>query len=443
MNVEVLGQMGYIKLNDTYAKQLDRIKIDEKLREKVYGAHRKLYERTGKGNEFLGWVQLPESYDRNEFNKVKELAKHIQQTSEILLVIGVGGSYLGARAAIELLSHTFYRELHKNERKTPKVLFAGHNLSSTYVHDLMELLDHYDVTINVISKSGSTLETAVTFRIFEQYMYERYSTKEVKKRIIVTTDAHKGPLRDIASEKGYETLTVPDDIGGRYSVLTSVGLLPIAVSNISIEEMMHGAQVAMTELKMEDLNNNPAQQYAAYRHLMYEQQKHVELLVSYDPQFHYFQEWWKQLFGESEGKDGKGIFPARSTFSTDLHSIGQYIQDGKKQLFQTVLHVHEPRHQIHIPHCKDDLDQLNYLANKSLHDMNEQAFFAALHAHTDGNVPSFVIEIPKIDPFTFGYLVYFFEIACAISSYLLDVNPFDQPGVEAYKSHMHTLLTKK
>ncbi|GAB3803467.1 glucose-6-phosphate isomerase [Virgibacillus kimchii] len=408
----------------------------------VRTAQAELHEQSGPGNDFLGWLDLPETYDKEEFSRIKKAAEKIRKDSDVLLVIGIGGSYLGARAAIEMLTHSFSDMLSKNERNSPHVIFAGHHLSSDYIRDLLDVLEDKDVSINVISKSGTTTEPAIAFRIFKKWLEEKYGEKEAAKRIYATTDKEKGALRTASDQAGYETFVIPDNVGGRYSVLTAVGLLPIAVSGISIEEMMEGAQRAKKELAAPSLTDNPAYQYAAVRNILYEKGKTTELLVNYDPKFHYFSEWWKQLFGESDGKDGKGIFPASANFTTDLHSLGQYIQDGRRNLFETVLHVGEANRDVVMEETAEDADGLNYLSGKTMHEINDMAYQGTLLAHTDGDVPNLIIEIPKLDTYTFGYLVYFFEKACAMSGYLLGVNPFDQPGVEAYKKNMFALLGK-
>ena len=404
----------------------------------IKSAHDRLHNKTGAGNEFLGWLDLPETYDREEFSRIQKAAEKIKKESDVLLVIGIGGSYLGARAAINMLSHSFSDML----ADKPHIIFAGHHLSSAYIQDLKDVLEDKDVSINVISKSGTTTEPAIAFRIFKKWLEEKYGEKEAAKRIYATTDKQKGALKTVSDKNGYETFIIPDDVGGRYSVLTAVGLLPIAVSGISIEEMMVGAQLAEKELEAPSLADNPAYQYAAVRNILYAKGKTTELLVNYDPKFQYFAEWWKQLFGESEGKDGKGIYPASANFTTDLHSLGQYIQDGRRNLFETVLQVEKANREVILEEADDDTDGLNYLAGKSMHEINNMAFHGTMLAHTDGDVPNLVIDIPKLDAYTFGYLVYFFEKACAISGYLLGVNPFDQPGVEAYKKNMFALLGK-
>ncbi|GGK34598.1 glucose-6-phosphate isomerase [Caldalkalibacillus thermarum] len=408
----------------------------------VETAHRLLHEKKGAGREFLGWVDWPSNYDREEFKRIQEAAKKIQAHSDALVVIGIGGSYLGARAAIEMLTHHFYNQLPKLKRRTPEIYFVGHHISSTYMVELMEILEEKDFSINVISKSGTTTEPAIAFRLFRELLVKKYGEEGAKERIFATTDKAKGALKQLATEKGYETFVVPDDIGGRYSVLTAVGLLPIAVAGIDIEAMLNGAQEAQYKYAESNLEQNPAYQYAAIRNELYRQGKTIELLVNYEPALHYFAEWWKQLFGESEGKDGKGIYPASVDFSTDLHSMGQYIQDGLRQLFETVIHVERPRHELIIPHEEQNLDGLNYLAGKTVDFVNQKAFEGTLLAHTDGGVPNLVIRVPELSAYTFGHMVYFFEKACGMSGYLLGVNPFDQPGVEAYKRNMFALLGK-
>jgi glucose-6-phosphate isomerase len=412
------------------------------LKDAVKTAHTSLHEGTGAGNEFLGWIDLPANYDKEEFSRIQKAAAKIQNDSDVLLVIGIGGSYLGARAALEMLNHSFYNELSGDQRKTPQVLFLGNNISSTYMTDLMDLLDKKDFSINVISKSGTTTEPAIAFRIFRKKLEEKYGVEEAKTRIYATTDKEKGALKTLSNDEGYETFVVPDDVGGRYSVLTAVGLLPIAVSGTDIEAMMDGAAKARLDFNTPDLEANPAYQYAAVRNVLYNKGKTIEMLINYEPGLQYFSEWWKQLFGESEGKDQKGIFPASANFSTDLHSMGQYVQEGRRDLFETVIKVSEPRHELTIEEAESDLDGLNYLAGETVDFVNNKAFEGTLLAHTDGGVPNLIVEIPAMDAYTFGYLVYFFEKACAISGYLLGVNPFDQPGVEAYKVNMFALLGK-
>ncbi|MFJ8267102.1 glucose-6-phosphate isomerase [Peribacillus asahii] len=412
------------------------------LQDAVKVAHHSLHEMTGQGNAFLGWLDLPTDYDQEEFSRIKKAAADIQRHSDILLVIGIGGSYLGARAAIEMLQHSFYNSLSSGKRKTPQIVFVGHNISSTYMQDLMDVLADKDFSINVISKSGTTTEPALAFRIFRKLLEQKYGKKEAKQRIFVTTDPVKGALKKVATEEGWETFMIPNDIGGRYSVLTAVGLLPIAVCGINIDDVMQGAKKAHSELRSSELDQNQAYQYAVVRNILYHKGKTVEMLVSYEPGLQYFAEWWKQLFGESDGKDGKGIFPAAANFSTDLHSLGQYIQEGRRQLFETVIKVERARHELTIEALESNLDGLNYLAGKTIDYVNNKAFEGTLLAHTDGGVPNVVLTIPAMDAYTFGYLVYFFEKACAMGGYLLGVNPFNQPGVEAYKLNMFALLGK-
>ncbi|WP_044893296.1 glucose-6-phosphate isomerase [Bacillus alveayuensis] len=412
------------------------------LQDFVKVAHHSIHEKTGAGSGFLGWVDLPNNYDREEFARIQKCAEKIKSDSDVLLVIGIGGSYLGARAAIEMLNHSFYNALPKEKRQTPQVIFVGNNISSTYMKDVMDLLEDKDFSINVISKSGTTTEPAIAFRLFKKILEEKYGKEEARKRIYATTDRERGALKKLANEEGYETFIIPDDVGGRYSVLTAVGLLPIAVAGADIEAMMKGAQDASRDFGKSELMENPAYQYAVVRNVLYNKGKTIEMLINYEPALQYFAEWWKQLFGESEGKDQKGIFPASANFSTDLHSLGQYVQEGRRDLFETVLNVGKPRHELTIEEDADNLDGLNYLAGKTVDFVNKKAFEGTMLAHTDGGVPNLVVNIPELNEYTFGYLVYFFEKACAMSGYLMGVNPFDQPGVEAYKTNMFALLGK-
>ncbi|EGD50516.1 Glucose-6-phosphate isomerase [Thermoanaerobacter ethanolicus JW 200] len=398
--------------------------------------------KNAQGNDFLGWVSLPKDYDKSEFERIKKAAEKIQSDSDVLVVIGIGGSYLGARAAIEMLSHSFYNLLPKGKRNTPEIYFAGNSISSTYLSDLLELIESKDVSINVISKSGTTTEPAIAFRVFRDFLEKKYGKEGAKSRIYVTTDRAKGALKKLADEEGYETFVIPDDVGGRYSVLTAVGLLPIAVAGISIDDMMQGAYDASIVYTKNNLDENISMQYAVLRNILYRKGKAIEILVNYEPKLHYFSEWWKQLFGESEGKDNKGIYPASVDFTTDLHSMGQFIQEGSRNIFETVINVEKPVKDIVINEDKDNIDGLNFLAGKTIDFVNKKAFEGTLLAHTDGNVPNFVVNIPEISPYYFGNLVYFFEMACAISGYINGVNPFDQPGVEAYKKNMFALLGK-
>ncbi|WP_078594693.1 glucose-6-phosphate isomerase [Evansella clarkii] len=408
----------------------------------VRAAHDALHNGTGAGNDYLGWIDLPVNYDKEEFSRIQKAAEKIKSDSDVLLVIGIGGSYLGARAAIEALQHSFYNIQDKDQRKAPQIFFVGNNISSTYVRHLLEVIEGKDVSVNVISKSGTTTEPAIAFRIFREYLEKKYGAEEARKRIYATTDKEKGALKQLANDEGYESFVIPDDVGGRFSVLTAVGLLPIAAAGLDIEAMMKGAADARETYSNPNLSENEAYQYAAVRNALYNKGKTVELLVNYEPALHYVSEWWKQLYGESEGKDGKGIFPAAADFSTDLHSLGQYVQDGRRDLIETVLNVQSVKEEVTIEKAENDLDGLNYLAGKSMEFVNEKAFQGTLLAHIDGGVPNLVVTIPELNEYHFGYLVYFFEKACGISGYLLGVNPFDQPGVEDYKKNMFALLGK-
>ena len=412
------------------------------LRDAVKVAHHSLHEGTGAGNDYLGWIELPTNYDKEEFSRIQKSAEKIKSDSDILLVIGIGGSYLGARAAIDMLSHSFYNALPKEKRENPQIIFVGNSISSTYMRDVMDLLEGKDFSINVISKSGTTTEPAIAFRIFRKLLEEKYGVEEARKRIYATTDKARGALKTLATEEGYESFVIPDDVGGRYSVLTAVGLLPIAVSGANIDKMMEGARQAQNDFSGSEIEDNPAYQYAAVRNVLYNKGKTIEMLINYEPGLQYFNEWWKQLFGESEGKDQKGIYPSSANYSTDLHSLGQYVQEGRRDLFETVVKVDKPRHELSIEAFENDLDGLNYLEGKTIDFVNNKAFEGTMLAHTDGGVPNLIVTIPEMDEYSFGYLVYFFEKACAMSGYLLGVNPFDQPGVEAYKVNMFALLGK-
>ena len=421
------------------------VKVEQELKHMeamVKVAQETLENRTGAGNDFLGWLDLPVNYDKNEFERIKNAAEKIKKNSDALIVIGIGGSYLGPRAAIEMLNSNFYNVLGKNKRETPQVFFVGNNISSTYLADLLDAIEGLDISVNVISKSGTTTEPAIAFRVFKDYMEKKYGVEGAKERIFATTDKSRGALKSLADEMGYETFVIPDDVGGRFSVLTAVGLLPIAVAGISIDEMMQGAADAREAYATNDLMNNDCYKYAAIRNILYNKGKNTEILVNYEPGLHYFNEWWKQLFGESEGKDQKGIFPAAVDFSTDLHSMGQFIQEGSRIMFETVLNVEKAKREISIEEVDGNLDGLNFLAGKTIDFVNKQAFKGTLLAHNDGGVPNMVLNIPELSPYYFGYMVYFFEKACGISGYLLGVNPFDQPGVEAYKKNMFALLGK-
>lgn len=401
-----------------------------------------LESREGPGNDFLGWLDLPTKYDRPEFKRIKKAAKKIRKQSEILVVIGIGGSYLGSKAAIEFCQHGFYNELPKKKRKSPRIYFAGTNISGTYLSHLMDVIGDRDFSVNVISKSGTTTEPAIAFRIFKQKLEEKYGKAGARERIYATTDKSRGALKTLAEQKGYETFVVPDDVGGRFSVLTAVGLLPIAVAGIDIDDLMRGAADGVKLFK-QPFGKNACLQYAALRNLLYRKGKDIELLVNYEPRCHYIAEWWKQLYGESEGKGGKGIFPAAVDFTSDLHSMGQYIQDGRRSLFETVLEIENPEHDLTLFKTGDDLDGLNYLAGKQLDYINKKAAEGTRMAHVDGDVPNLTIRVPEANAYYLGQLFFFFEKACAVSGYMLGVNPFDQPGVEAYKKNMFALLGKK
>ena len=408
----------------------------------IQSAHDMLHNKTGAGNDFLGWVEHPLNYDKEEFARIKKAAEKIKSDSDALIVIGIGGSYLGAKAAIDMLSHSFHNLLPKSKRKAPEIYFVGNNISSTYIAELLEVIEGKDISVNVISKSGTTTEPAIAFRIFKEYMENKYGKEGAKDRIYATTDKAKGALKKLATEEGYETFVVPDDIGGRFSVLTAVGLLPIAVSGADIDSMMKGALDAYQLYNNKNLNENDCYKYAAVRNALYRKGKTIEIMVNYEPSLHYFTEWWKQLYGESEGKDQKGIFPAGVDFTTDLHSMGQYIQDGLRNIFETVIKVEKPRKNIVIKEDKDNLDGLNFIAGKDIDFVNKKAMEGTLLAHNDGGVPNLVVTVPELNEYYFGSMVYFFEKACGISGYLLGVNPFDQPGVEAYKKNMFALLGK-
>lgn len=429
-----------VKITLGYSNLLDREISTYK--EKVKECHIMLHQGTGPGSDYLGWVDLPSNYDKREIKRIKEAANRIRNQSEVFIVIGIGGSYLGSRAAIEMLNGTFYNELSDNKRNGPKIYYAGHNISSFYLKDLFEIIDGKDISINVISKSGTTTEPAIVFRIFKEYMENKYGNIEASKRIYVTTDKNKGALKKLAEKEGYETFIIPEDVGGRYSVLTPVGLLPMAVAGIDIDEVIKGGQAATKDLSSDDLNYNHAYKYAVIRNLLYSKGKTIEILVGYEPNLFYFGEWYKQLFGESEGKNGKGIFPTYLNYTTDLHSMGQYVQDGMRNIFETILNVGKFEYKIEINEDKDNLDGLNYLSGRTLDYVNKMAMRGSILAHEDGGVPNLIINIPEISPYYFGYLVYFFEKACGMSGYLLGVNPFNQPGVEAYKTNMFRLLGK-
>ena len=428
-----------LSLNDKFVKNYVTENDIENIKNEVYSAQDTLMNRSGAGNDFLGWLDLPVNYDKEEFARIKKAAEKIQKTCDILVVIGIGGSYLGARAAIEFVKSPVYNNLKKD---TPDIYFAGNSISSSALADLLKICEGKDICVNVVSKSGTTTEPAVAFRIFRNLLEEKYGKNGAKERIFATTDKAKGTLKSFSDDEGYETFVVPDDVGGRFSVLTAVGLLPIAVAGIDIDAMMKGAADARTQYSVSNINNNDALKYVAIRNALYRSGKSTEILVSYEPAAQMLCEWWKQLFGESEGKDQKGIFPSSVIFSTDLHSLGQFIQDGSRVMFETVLNIKKPNDTIIIPDDPNNIDKLNFLSGKELDFVNEKAMLGTLFAHSDGNVPNIVIDVEDRSAYTFGNLVYFFEYACAVSGYTLGVNPFNQPGVESYKKNMFALLGK-
>ena len=401
-----------------------------------------LVSKSGAGNDFLGWIDLPVDYDKEEFSRIEKAAEKIKKDSDVLIVIGIGGSDLGARATIEFLRHGFYNSLPKEKRGTPEIYYVGNSISSTYLQGVIDVIGDRDFSVNVISKSGTTTEPAIAFRIFKKMLEDKYGQEEAAKRIYATTDKARGALKDLATKEGYESFVVPDDVGGRFSVLTAVGLLPIAVSGADIKALMDGAASGRELALNEKFEDNEAMKYAAIRNILLRKGKSVEVLANYEPALHYIGEWWKQLYGESEGKDQKGIFPAAVDFTTDLHSMGQFIQDGARIMFETVMNVEEARETITIEKEAEDLDGLNYLAGKTMDFVNKSAMNGTILAHTDGSVPNLMIKIPKMDEFHLGQLFYFFEFACGVSGYILGVNPFNQPGVESYKRNMFALLGK-
>ena len=429
--------MAEIKIN------FDNVGIDKKeimkYKEEVENIHKDLHRRANDEEDFVGWLELPTNYDKEEFERIKEAAKRIKSDSDILVVIGIGGSYLGARATIEALTSTF--ENMKQDNKT-KILYVGNNLSPNYINDLIEVIGDKDFSINVISKSGTTTEPAIAFRIFREILENKYGIDEARSRIYVTTDKVRGALKTLSDNEGYEKFVIPDNVGGRYSVLTAVGLLPIAVAGIDINKLMNGARLAQEKYNDRDLKYNECYQYAVVRNILYKKDKFVEILANYEPKMHYFTEWWKQLYGESEGKENKGIFPAGVDFTTDLHSMGQYIQQGERMLFETVLSIENPNSNLDISADDDNLDGLNYLVGKNLDYVNKKAMEGTIKAHVDGEVPNILITIDKLDEENLGELIYFFELACAMSGSILGVNPFNQPGVEEYKKNMFKLLEK-
>ena len=429
MNLKMTGVAGFVEQREleSMAPLMDTV-------------NKVLLDKSGAGNDFLGWLDLPVDYDKEEFARIQAAAKKIQGDSDVLVVIGIGGSYLGARAAIEFVKGQMYNGV--REENIPEVYFVGNNISSSYINDVIKIIGKRDFSVNIISKSGTTTEPAIAFRVFKKMLEEKYGKEGAKGRIYATTDKARGALKALSDAEGYETFVVPDDVGGRFSVLTAVGLLPIAAAGVDIAAMMKGAQDAREVCIGGDMASNPAFQYAALRNILYRKGKNTEILVNYEPALLMMGEWFKQLFAESEGKDQKGIFPTAANFSTDLHSIGQFIQDGTRNLFETVIWVNKPRSEVFIEEAAEDIDGLNYLAGQSVQFVNSKAYQGTLMAHMDGGTPNIIVEIDEADAWHFGYLVYFFEKACGLSGYLLGVNPFDQPGVEAYKKNMFALLGK-
>ena len=430
--------MSQLKLSKTYVQSFVGEHEYKAIEAQVVAAANHLESRQGPGNDFLGWMDLPVEYDRAEFERIKIAAARIREQSEVLVVIGIGGSYLGAKAALEFCGHPFHNQVNR-----PEIYFAGTNISGSYLSHLLDLIGERDFSVNVISKSGTTTEPAIAFRILKAKLEAKYGKEAAKARIYATTDAQRGALKTMANQEGYETFVVPDNVGGRFSVLTAVGLLPIAVAGISIDALMQGAASARERYLRLPFNENDCLQYVAARNILHRKGKDIEMMINYEPRLHFVSEWWKQLFGESEGKDQKGIFTASADFTTDLHSLGQYIQDGKRHLFETLLEIEQPERDLRIPSTEDDLDGLNYLAGKSMDYVNKKAAEGTLMAHQDGGVPTLVLQLKDTSASTLGELFYFFERACAVSGYLLGVNPFDQPGVEAYKKNMFALLGKK
>ncbi len=432
------------KVTYDYSKALKFIneKEVELIRPQTEAARDLLLSKKGAGNDFLGWLDLPEDYDKDEFARIKKAADKIRSDSDVLLVVGIGGSYLGARAAIEFLKHNFFNSVGKDKRNAPEIYFLGNNISTTYIHDLIEVIGDRDFSINMISKSGTTTEPGISFRIFKDLLEKKYGKENAAGRIYATTDAHKGALKTLADAEGYEEFVVPDNVGGRFSVLTAVGLLPIAVAGADIDALMKGAAEGRRMARENAFEDNDALKYAAIRNILYRKGKAVEIVANYEPSLHYVSEWWKQLYGESEGKDQKGIYPASVDLTTDLHSMGQFIQDGARIMFETVINIEKPRYEITMQKADNNLDGLDYLAGKTVDFANKCAMNGTILAHTDGNVPNAVINIPEQTEEYLGQLFYFFEFACGVSGYMLGVNPFDQPGVESYKKNMFALLGK-
>lgn len=432
------------KVTYDYSKALKFVSEEEMelIRPQAEAARDILLSKKGAGSDFLGWLDLPEDYDKDEFARIKKAADKIRSDSEVLLVVGIGGSYLGARAAIEFLKHNFFNSVGKDKRNAPEIYFLGNNISTTYIHDLIEVIGDRDFSINMISKSGTTTEPGISFRIFKDLLEKKYGKEAAAGRIYATTDAHKGALKSLADAEGYEEFVVPDDVGGRFSVLTAVGLLPIAVAGADIDALMKGAAEGRKMARENAFADNDALKYAAVRNILYRKGKAVEIVANYEPSLHFVSEWWKQLYGESEGKDQKGIFPASVDLTTDLHSMGQFIQDGARIMFETVINIEKPRYEITMQKADNNLDGLDYLAGKTVDFANKCAMNGTILAHTDGNVPNAVINVPEQNEEYLGQLFYFFEFACGVSGYMLGVNPFNQPGVESYKKNMFALLGK-
>ena len=431
------------KIKFDYSNSLTNAHEYEYFKPQILAAHELLHSGKGQGNDYIGWLHYPSSYDQAEFERIKSVAKKINDKADVLIVIGIGGSYLGAKTVIDALSHSFYNELPKEKRKGAKIYFAGNHISGTYLSDLLEIIETQEVCLNVISKSGTTTEPAIAFRILKKALETKYGKVATKERIFATTDAEKGALRALANEEGYETFIIPANVGGRFSVITPVGLLPIAVAGIDVDALMQGAKDGESEYSEVNIDENPCYQYALMRNVLYNKGKAIEVLVNYEPSMAFLAEWWMQLYGESEGKDGKGLFPTKMNNTTDLHSMGQMIQDGPRIMFETIVRVESVEKDLLLELDDKDLDGLNYLAGKKMSYVNENAFKGTLEAHIDGNVPNLVVTIPQKDAYHFGKLLYFFMKACGVSGYVLGVNPFDQPGVEAYKKNMFRLLGKK
>lgn len=431
-----------MKIKFDYSKSFVKEHEVDNFKTFIENSHNLLHANKGPGSEFTGWMNLPSDYDKDEYERVKAAAERIRNNSEVFVILGIGGSYLGARACIEALSHSFHNTLSKDKRTSPEIYYVGNNISTKYLNDLFDIIKDKDISINVISKSGTTTETAIAFRIFKEYMENKYGKEEASKRIYATTDKKRGALKTLTDIEGYESFVIPDDVGGRYSIFTPVGLLPIAVAGIDTDQLMAGALEGMKEYSNPNMDENQCYQYVALRNILYNKGKEIEILVNYEPALMYLSEWWKQLYGESEGKDGKGIYPGSANFTTDLHSLGQLIQDGKRNIFETTIYIDKADNEVVLKGNEDNLDGLNFLEGKTLDFVNKKAFEGTMMAHVNGNVPNLVISLDELNAFNFGKLIYFFEKGCAISGYVLGVNPFDQPGVEEYKKNMFKLLGK-